>query len=160
VTQIDVPFLAFERSLCQLRPDQTSIEVVQSLPARDRPASSPSHHQRRRCHCQKGVAGDDRMTSPAASKATRPQTSVSRWPSPNLTARQMFIHYDVRRILEDPSLEHLSSIDYLAVRLEPNHHLASAIAWGTEAWLNGTPTTSLSIGRPIGSTRWMHSALS
>jgi hypothetical protein len=46
------------------------------------------------------------------------------------------IHYDVPRILKDPALQHLPSIDYLAIDLKPNPHLASGLPKGTEEWLN------------------------
>ncbi len=42
-------------------------------------------------------------------------------------------------IIRQPELEHLSSIDYLAVDLKPNPHLATAVPWGTEEWLNACP---------------------
>jgi hypothetical protein len=46
-------------------------------------------------------------------------------------------YYQVPEMIKDPALEHLSSIDYLAVDLKPN--LADALPWETEEWLNSCP---------------------
>lgn len=58
---------------------------------------------------------------------------------PELDSNADVIRYYVSEITKNPGLEHLSSIDYLAVDLKPNPNLASAIPWGTEQWLNACP---------------------
>jgi hypothetical protein len=49
----------------------------------------------------------------------------------------------VPQIITDPALDHLPSIDYLAIDLNPNPHVASEIPWGTEQWLNACPYYNL-----------------
>jgi hypothetical protein len=58
---------------------------------------------------------------------------------PNLHGDADVVFYNVPQIVRDPALEHVSSIDYLAIDLKPNPHLASAIPWGTEQWLSACP---------------------
>ena len=141
VTRIDVPvFFAFEPESVSIAADQTSIEVVQSLrPETDRVVTLITISVDG-ATVQKAVAGDDRIDFSCSIQSDEATMTFSfAVAEPELDSDADVIHYDVRRILEDPSLEHLSSIDYLAVDLKPNHHLASAIAWGTEAWLNACP---------------------
>ena len=58
---------------------------------------------------------------------------------PSLDGSGDVIHYEVPNIIQASGLEHLPSLDYLAIDLKPNPHLASAMPWGTEQWLNACP---------------------
>lgn len=48
-------------------------------------------------------------------------------------------YYQVPEVIKDPALEHLSSIDYLAVDLKPSPHSATELPLGIKDWLDVCP---------------------
>ncbi len=141
VTGLDVPvFFGFEPESVSIAPDQSSIQVVQFLrPETDRVVTRITISIDG-ATVQKAVAGDNRIDFSYGIQSNEATMTFSfEVAEPELHSDAAVIHYDVRGIITDPSLEHLSTIDYLAVDLKPNPNLASAIAWGTEQWLNACP---------------------
>jgi hypothetical protein len=141
VTRLDVPvFFGFTPESVSIAPDQTSVEVVQSFrPETDRVVTHIDINVEGAA-LQEAVAGDNRIDFSYSIQSDEATMTFSfEVAEPELDSDAAVIQYDVRRIIRDPSLEHLSSMDYLAVDLNPNPNLASAIAWGTEQWLNACP---------------------
>lgn len=58
---------------------------------------------------------------------------------PVSTSEAGVVHYEVPLILAGPALEHITSVDYIAVDRRPNPHLAGALPGGTEEWLDACP---------------------
>jgi hypothetical protein len=141
VTRLDIPvFFGFEPESVSIAPDQTSVEVVQFLrPETDRVVTHITINIDG-ATIQEAATDEDGLHFSYGIQSDEARITFSfEVAEPELDSDTDVTHYDVRQIIRDPSLEHLSSIDYLAIDLNPNPHLASAIPWGTEEWLNACP---------------------
>ena len=141
VTRLDVPvFFGFEPESVSIAPDRTSVEVVQFLrPETDRVVTRITVSVDG-ATIQEVVASGNRIDFSHGIQSDEAAITFSfEVAEPELDSDADVTHYDVRQIIRDPSLEHLSSIDYLAIDLKPNPNLANAIPWGTEQWLNACP---------------------
>jgi hypothetical protein len=141
VTRLDIPvFFAFEPESVSIAPDLTSVEAIQFLRPEIGRIATRITISIDGATIQEATAGDNRIQFSYGMQSNEAAITFSfEVADPDLDSNADVIHYDVRQILRDPSLEHLSSIDYLAIDLEPNPHLASAIPQGTEEWLNACP---------------------
>ena len=138
VIRLDVPvFFGFEPESVSIATDQTSIEVIQCMrPKTDRVVTRIS------------ISGDGAILQMPDAKEDRVDLSFNIQSDqatitfsfdvaePDFEGNGDVTHYKVPQIIREPGLEHLSSIDYLAIDLKPNPHLASELPWGTEQWLN------------------------
>ncbi|MBN2098061.1 MAG: glycosyltransferase family 39 protein [Dehalococcoidia bacterium] len=141
VTRLDIPvFFGFEPESVSIAPDQTSVEVVQFLrPDTDRVVTRITISVEG-ATVQQAVAGDDQIGLSFSLQSNEATIAFGfDVAEPELDSDADVIHYDVPEIIRNTGLEHLSAIDFLAVDLKPNPNLASAIAWGTEEWLNACP---------------------
>ena len=141
VTRLDIPvFFAFEPESVSIAPDLTSVEAIQFLRPEIGRIATRITISIDGATIQEATAGDNRIQFSYGMQSNEAAITFSfEVADPDLDSNADVIHYDVRQILRDPSLEHLSSMDYLAIDLKPNPHLASAIPQGTEEWLNASP---------------------
>ena len=131
---------AFEPSSVSIAPDQRSIETTQFLRPKTDRVVTHINIGGDGATLQEAIADEDGLHFSFSIQSDEAVIAFNfDLADPELDSDADVSDYDVRRILIDPSLEHLSSIDYLAIDLEPNPHLASAAAWGTEEWLNACP---------------------
>jgi hypothetical protein len=141
VTDLDIlVFFGFEPQSVSIASDQTSVEVAQFLRPGTDGVVTRINISVEGATVQQAVAGDDRIGFSFSLQSDDATIAFSfDVAKPELDSDADVIRYDVPEIIKNPGLEHLSAIDYLAVDLKPNPNLASAIAWGTEEWLNACP---------------------
>jgi hypothetical protein len=141
VTGLDVPvFFGFEPKSVSIDADQHSIEVLQYL-----------RMQTDRVVTHINIGSEGATLQMAATKKDRVDLSFNIQndqatitfsfdvAEPDFEGNGDVTHYEVPQIIREPALEHLSSIDYLAIDLKPNPHLASDLPLGLEQWLNACP---------------------
>ena len=141
VSRLDVPvFFGYKPDSVSIAPDLTSVEVVQFLrPETDRVLTRITISIDG-ATIQEAATDEDGLHFSFSIQNDEPTIAFTfEVAEPELDSDADVIRYDVRQIIRDPSLKHMSSIDYLVVDLKPNPNLASAIPWGTEQWLNACP---------------------
>jgi len=131
-------FFGFEPESISISADQRSIEVIQALQsvtdqvatrigiATDGSVLQIEPYQEKRLELSLTVQGSEAEI-----------TFTFDITEPKFASSADVTYYQVPEVIKDPALEHLSSIDYLAVDLKPN--LADALPWETEEWLNSCP---------------------
>jgi hypothetical protein len=140
-TRLDIPVLfGFAAESASVASDQQSIEVVQFLRKRADRVRTEIGIEATGAALQSTSTGEDGVDlsfTIQGEKATIAFTFLVT--DPSLDGSGDVIHYEVPNIIQASGLEHLPSLDYLAIDLKPNPHLASALPWGTEQWLNACP---------------------
>jgi hypothetical protein len=141
VARLHVPlFFSFEPKSISIDPDQHSIEVIQAsssltdqvITQIDIGSSGAivdvEPHQENRLDLSLTVQG---------SEAEITFTFVVT--EPKLNSSVDVTYYQVPEMIKNPALEHISSIDYLAVDLKPSPHSATELPLGIEEWLSSCP---------------------
>ena len=141
VTGLDVPvFFGFEPNSVSIAPDQRSIEVIQYLRTQSDRVVTRIDIGTEGATLQTPVTQEDPIDLSFNIQSDQATIAFSfDVAEPDFEGKTDVTHYEVPQIIKDPALQHLSSIDYLAVDLRPNSHLASELPWGTEEWLNTCP---------------------
>jgi hypothetical protein len=141
VTGLDIPlFFGFQPKPVSIAPDQRSIEVLQYLTTQSDRIVTRIDIGSEGATLQTAVTQEDRVGLSFNMDGDRATITFSFVVSePDFGGNGDVTHYEVPQIIREPALEHLSSIDYLAIDLKPNPHLASELPWGTEEWLNACP---------------------
>jgi hypothetical protein len=141
VATLDVPvFFGFQPQSVSIDADQHSIETTQFLrPKTDRMVTH-INIDADGATIQEASSDEGRIHLSFSIQSSQAMVTFSfEVAEPDLDGDTDVIHYDVPRTIENPGLQHLPSIDYLAIDLKPNPHLASELPWGTEEWLNVCP---------------------
>jgi hypothetical protein len=141
VTRFDVPVLfGFEPESVSIAPDLSSVEVIQLLRRETDRVVTRISISVDGAAIQEATMGDDGLRLSFSVQSDEAAITFNfDVADPELDSNADVIRYYVSEIIKNPGLEHLPSIDYLAVDLRPNPNLASAIPWGTEEWLNACP---------------------
>ena len=138
VTGLDVPvFFGFEPRSVSIAPDQRSIETIQYLRSKTDLVVTHINISGDGATLQKAATDEDRVDLSFNIQSDQAAITFSfDVADPELNSNTDVTQYQVPQIIRTPALEHLSSVDYLAIDLKPNPHLASELPWGTEQWLN------------------------
>jgi hypothetical protein len=141
VTGLDIPvFLGFEPESVSIAPDQRSIEVLQQPRTQSDRVVTRIDIETEGATLQTAITQDGQVGlsfNVESDLATIDFSLVVTEPAPD--SNTDVTYYEVPQIIRETALEHLSPIDYLAIDLKPNQHLASELPWGTEEWLNACP---------------------
>jgi hypothetical protein len=141
VTGLHVPvFFGFEPKSVSIAPNQRSVEVLQYLGTQSDQVVTRIDFGSEGATPQTPVTHEDRVDLSFSIQSDKATITLSFGVAdPGSDSDADVIHYDVPLILKDTALQHLPSIDYLAIDLKPNAHLASELPQGTEEWLNACP---------------------
>jgi hypothetical protein len=141
VTGLDVPvFFGFEPKSVSIAPDQRSIEVLQYLRMQTDRVVTHINIGSEGATLQMAATKEDRVALSFNIQSDQATITFSfDVAEPDFEGNEDVTHYEVPQIIGEPALEHLSSIDCLAIDLKPNPRLASGLPWGLEQWLNACP---------------------
>ncbi len=133
-------FFGFEPKSVSIDAEKHSIEVLQYLRTQSDRVNTRIDVASKEAILQTAIHQEDRIDLSFSIQGEEATITFSfEVTDPNLSSSEDVTYYQVPQILKDPALEHVSSIDYLAVDLKPNPHLASELPWQTEQWLNACP---------------------
>lgn len=141
VTGLDLPmFFGFEPESVSVATDQTSIEVIQCMRPKTDRVVTHINISSEGAILQMADAREDRVDLSFDIQSDQAViTFCFDVVDPDLISNIDVTQYQVPQIIRTTALEHFSSVDYLAIDLKPNPHLASELPWGTEEWLNTCP---------------------